>query len=306
LCFAAVVVTHYPDRAVITNLRLIAGACPRLFVIDNTPLSDSPAFPALGRARVVKLGENIGLAAALNLGIRLAAQEGYENIFLLDQDSRLPETFFTSMLHFKDLIDEKTAICALYVPNFYDRNSKTFARFPVLTRASCRIKTCGELRDRPTREALIAITSGTLVAYSKYVRIGQLREDYFIGFVDAEYCLRVWKHGFRVALNCRVTIDHAIGNRVVRGFLGLPLRPNFQAPLRRYYTARNGIRTSLDYFAAFPLYLPFIVAGLFLEFLSILLYESGKARKVQALLAGLLHGLLGRMGKCPLSSLQSI
>ena len=295
--------TYYPDRAAITNLKLIAEACPRLFVIDNTPRYDSPAFPALERATVVELGENIGLAAALNLGIRLSGREGYENIFLLDQDSRLPETFFSSMLHFKRNIDEKTAICALYVPNFYDRNSKTLARFPLLTRASFRIKTCDGLRDGLSKEALIAITSGTLIAYSKYIRIGQFREDYFINFVDAEYCLRAWTRGFRVALNCRVTINHAVGNRVVRGFLGLPLKPNFQPPPRRYYTARNGIRTSLDYFAAFPLYLPFIMAGLFLEFLSILLYERGKARKVYALLAGLLHGLLGRMGKCPLSSL---
>jgi rhamnosyltransferase len=301
LSFATVVVTYQPDTEAITNLQLIAESCPKLFVIDNTPRRDTTSFPTLEGATVVKLGENIGLAAALNRGIRLAGLEGYEDIFLLDQDSRLPESFFMKMLCFKSVSDKKTATGALYVPNFYDRNTKTFARFPLLTRASLRRRTCSELRDRPLRGALIAITSGTLIAYSKYLQIGQLREDYFIESVDNEYCLRVWKRGFRVALNCRVTIDHAIGKRVVRRFLGLKLRPNFHAPLRRYYMARNGIRTSLDYFAAFPLYLPFIIAGLFLEVLSILLYERSKTRKICALLVGLLHGLIGPMGKCPFS-----
>jgi rhamnosyltransferase len=298
--FAAVVVTHYPDRADISNLEHIARACPRLFVIDNTPQKDARAFTGLAGATVVKLGKNVGIAAALNLGTRLAGQEGYENIFLVDQDSRLPETFFAEMLRFKSRIDRKTATCALYVPNWRDRNTQTFGKFTLLTRGTCRIRTCAKLQGMPPRGALTAITSGTLIAHSKYKRIGPFREDYFIGFVDVEYCLRVWKLGFRVALNCRVTIDHAIGNRIVRRFLALPIKPTFQPPRRKYYSARNGIRTSLDYFSAFPLYLPFIVATLFLELLSVLLYEKSKTRKVEALLTGLFHGLIGRMGKCPL------
>ncbi len=297
--FAAVVVTYYPDRADISNLDPIVRACPRLFVIDNTPQKDAPAFPDLAGMTVVKLGENVGIAAALNLGIRLAGREGTENIFLFDQDSRLPDTFFTEMLWFKSVIDGKTPICALYVPNWRGRNTGTFARFTLLTRGSCRIRTCAKLQDVPLRGALTAITSGTLIAHSKYMQMGPFREDYFIGFVDIEYCLRAWKLGFRVALNCRVTIDHAIGNSIVKRFLALPIKPTFQPPQRKYYSARNGIRTSLDYFSVFPLYLPFIVAGLFLELLSVLLYENSKTRKVEAMLTGFFHGLIGRMGERP-------
>ena len=298
--FAAVVVTYRPDGEVLENFQSVIESGGRLIVIDNTPLPDIPEFRELPGTTVVTLGRNIGLAAALNLGIRRAGGDGYENIFLFDQDSRPPRDFFSNMLHFKIDVDARADDCALYASNFYDRNSRTYARFPLFTRGTFRRRRCVRLRSGLLQETVMAITSGTLIAYSRYLKTGPFREDYFIDGIDTEYCLRIGKLGFRSALNCRATIDHALGNRVIRRFLGLTLRPSFHDASRRYYEARNGIRTALDYFADFPLYLPLFLAGLVQESLSIFLYEPDKARKIRALLAGLLHGLIGRMGECRL------
>lgn len=297
--FAVVVVTYYPDGDVLENLRGIAESGGRLIVIDNTPLPDMPAFQILPGTMVLKPGRNIGLAAALNLGIGRAGEEGYQNIFLFDQDSRPPRDFFSNMLLFKDDVDGQTDDCALYASNFYDRNTRAYGRFPLFTRWTFRRRTCAGFRGGLLRETVMAITSGTLIAYSKYLQTGPFREDYFIDGVDTEYCLRIRTLGFRAALNCRATIDHAPGNRSIRRFLGLTLRPSFHAAPRRYYEARNGIRTALDYFSDFPLYLPLLMAGLAQEFLAILLYEREKAPKLRAMIMGLFHGLISRLGECP-------
>jgi rhamnosyltransferase len=302
--FAVVVVTFHPDADALANLRVIAGSGARLFVIDNTPLPEVPEFEDLPGTTVVRPGENIGLAAALNLGIRQAGEEGFEDIFLFDQDSRPLGDFFSNMLTFRRSSGREPGGAVLCVSDFYDRNTRTYARFPLFTRWTFRRRTCAKLRAEPARETVMAITAGSLLSYSGFVRTGPFREDYFIDGIDTEYCLRLGKLGFRTALNCRAAIDQALGNRMIRKFFGLTMRPSFHAAIRRYYESRNGLRTALKYLVDFPLYLPLFMAGIAQESLSILLYEPGKARKLGAQLAGLVHGLAGRGGRCPLSWLR--
>jgi len=300
--FAAVVVTHFPDAACIESLKRISTQCDRLLVIDNTPDDTIADFPQFENVTICKLRHNVGLARALNQGIQSAGQEGYENIFLLDQDSHPPDNFFKKMLVFKSEIDSVVTNCALYAPNFYDRNSKTFAKFPLITRFTLKHATCVELQSKPSSTVTIAITSGTLITYSIYKKIGPLRDDYFIDFLDNEYCLRVNKLGYRIAVNCDVILDHSIGCRSLNKFLGITIKPNFHSALRRYYIARNGVRTALDYAYDYPSYLPLIIARMSHELLSILLYENNKYKKIKGIFCGIYDCLIGRMGKCQVRS----
>jgi rhamnosyltransferase len=159
-----------------------------------------------------------------------------------------------------------------------------------------RHRTCDNLESESPEDALIAITSGTLIDYEIYRQIGPFRDDYFIDFIDNEYCLRVYRRGFRIAVNCDVTIDHAIGQRENRRFLSLSIKPNHHHPVRRYYIARNGVRTALEYFKPYPSYAVLILARFVHEILSILLYESKIAKKLIFFSIGVRDGIAGRMG----------
>lgn len=303
--FAVVVVTYFPNNASIQSLNRISRLCHKLIIIDNTPADTITDFPKLQNITVYKFRENVGLATALNKGTQLAGQQGYKNIFLLDQDSRLPHHFFKNMLIFKSKIDSLVCNCKLYAPNFYDRNSKTFAKFPIITRFTVKHTTCGKIQSGPCNYATIAITSGTLITYSGYKEIGPFRDDYFIDFIDNEYCLRAKKFGFSVAVNCDVVLNHSIGKRSVHHFLGMTIKPNHHPPVRRYYISRNGIRTAIDYIFSYPSYIPLITARMIHELISILLYEDSKYKKIKALIYGIYHGLIGKMGKCKIGSLIS-
>jgi rhamnosyltransferase len=81
------------------------------------------------------------------------------------------------------------------------------------------------------------------------------------------------------------------------------LKPNFHSPLRRYYIARNGVRTALDYGGLWPVYVGLIFFRLSHELLSALLFEDRKMQKLKAMGHGVVHGLVGRMGPCPLTVL---
>jgi len=245
------------------------------------------------------------LASALNQGMASAKKEGWEDVFLFDQDSRPTDHFFSQMLAFKSDVDGFFDDTAFYVPNFYDRNCHTFAKFPLLTRFTVNHATCENIRSIKESQALISITSGMLITCSRYRQIGPFRVDYFIDFIDNEYCLRASVKGLKVAVNCNALIDHAIGKRSAHRFCGVAVKPNWHPPVRRYYIARNGVRTAIDFSDRFPSYIPLITARMIHEILSILLYENKKIKKVKALVWGFYHGFIGKMGECNIGSILS-
>jgi rhamnosyltransferase len=300
---ASVIVTYFPDRSSLDNIELVADFCTKVVVIDNTPGNISVHFPTHNNVILHRFGENRGLATALNKGIQIAAAEGVESIFLFDQDSRPPYGFFHKMLTFKERIESENDYCILYVPNFFDVNSKTYAKFPVLNGIFFKHLTCKNFTSGICHHPTVAITSGSLLNYSSFNKIGPFRDDYFIDFIDNEYCLRVYKRGFRIAINCGLVMDHAIGKRFRNRFLGIPINSNNHPALRRYYMARNGLRTALDYLSFCPSFLPLILARLGSEMLSVLFYETDKYRKVRAIFYGVCHGLTGRLGKCMVTAL---
>lgn len=296
---AAIIVTYFPDQDALGNLERLCDLCDTVIVIDNTPRPEMERFPPRSNLTVWNCAANMGLAAGLNTGMGLAAKQGIENIFLFDQDSRPSGQYFETMMRFKSKADNTSPRYAFYVPNFYDRNSKTFATFPLMGRFSLRHVTCRDMPAMADNSALIAITSGMLITLSVYNRIGPFREDYFIDFVDNEYCLRAGLLGYSIAVNCDLILDHAVGRRSVKRLLGLTIKPNHHAPVRRYYIFRNGIRTTLDYFRSYPLYAVLMTARLSHEVLSIFLYEKNKCSKIKAMTFGIHHAFTGRMGRCP-------
>jgi rhamnosyltransferase len=294
---AAVVVTFNPDGDIIDNLELMASAVNCLIVVDNTPDENRLFFSSMNIVYLQENG-NVGLSKALNDGVNYAGKLGFHNIFLLDQDSIATLQFFKNMLTFKNKIDLQISNCAFYVPNFYDRNSQSWARYPLLTSFSIQHKRCDSISPFYQNRALIAITSGTLMTYDRFMQIGPFREDYFIDFIDNEYCLRAAKKHLSVAVNCKATINHSIGKRQRKQILWFEIKPNNHTAVRRYYIARNGIRTAMIYFSEFKLYLLLILLRLGHEILSILLSEKSKTIKLKALLVGLADGFIGKMGPC--------
>jgi rhamnosyltransferase len=296
--FACVIVTYFPDQDAIQNLLRISRLSDLLVIFDNTPLPPDPRFPVNSRVIIKSESKNIGLAAALNHGIEIAGRKGFENIFLFDQDSKVTGAYFDSMLAFKERIDRQTNRCALYVPDFFDRNSKTHAKFPQINKYSFRHHHHKNTHGILLAKGIIAITSGTLLNYSTYLSVGPLPEDYFIDFIDNAYCLRIASKDYLVAVNFDIVLNHSIGARTTHKIFGLTFKPNHHPPVRRYYIARNGIRTARLFCFEFPSFVLLLALRLAHETLSIIFFENSKHQKIRAMLFGSLDALRGRMGAC--------
>src|SRR5437899_6474807 len=92
-----VLVAYHPQEPVLRGvLDSIAHQATRIIVVDNTEGAGPPLDVA--PAQYLRLGQNMGVAAAQNKGISLALSQGADYVWLSDQDTIYPSDFASRML----------------------------------------------------------------------------------------------------------------------------------------------------------------------------------------------------------------
>jgi GT2 family glycosyltransferase len=85
------VVTWQPDDAVIARLSLLLGQVDRLLIIDNGSTTPAAAriaeWATANGARYIRHDRNLGLSRPFNDGARLALEEGWAWLCIVDQDT---------------------------------------------------------------------------------------------------------------------------------------------------------------------------------------------------------------------------
>ncbi len=282
--YAALVVTYYPDKDVFENIFNIQNQIENLVVIDNSNIPTS--LPKELKGNILRNYNSGGLAGGINKGIKYLLKKfpDIEGIFIFDQDTNIPENYINFMINFKKSVNDPKVL--IYAPNFYDINSKTFASFIKFGKYSLKKYNCSKGKIIfPT----LVITSGILLDVKAIEKVGYFNENYLIDQIDNEYCIRLWKSGFKVAVNCDITIYHSIGNRESKKFLFLNIKPNNHNSFRRFLIIRNSLLTTKKYF-----YSPVLIWELSIvshEFLSVILFEKEKKKKLKAMFKGLYKGL---------------
>lgn len=293
------VVTFDPSPDFFQNLNTLLEQFAVVFLIDNDSNRETrlrleqEALQNSSRLQVLFNDKNKGIAAALNQGFRWAIERGYDHIIAFDQDS-LPASTMTSELLAIYRTHPARERIAILAPQIQD--SVTGGRITYLRkrgRFSMRRVSCqADLLD----DVSLVITSGSLNNLAAYQQLGGFREDFFIDYVDTEYCLRAQASGYRIAVACNAILHHRLGDQQKKQIGSLTLRPTFHSPLRWYYIHRNRVAMYGLYALKFPYWAVYdlMVGGY--AFLKMLLYEDRKLRKVLAVMMGIFDGLFRRMG----------
>jgi rhamnosyltransferase len=157
---------------------------------------------------------------------------------------------------------------------------------------------------RPAREPWAAweevesvITSGSLIPLAVHAAVGPFRDDFFIDYVDSEYCFRARAQGYRVIRTAKPLMSHTIGAPTRHTVLGLCKWTTNHSADRRYYIARNDTVMLREY-GGYP-FGSWALKSLGRRLRTckrIVLYEQFKARKIAAVSAGWWDGVRGHMG----------
>lgn len=243
----AIIVAYFPDETGLAELlTALAKQVARIHVIDNTPSLDA-RVPAvldglnLSNVALHRLGDNYGIAKALNVGIGLAQTSGATHVLLSDQDSLPAVDMVQGLLRTEQTLTARGVRVGAVAPTFTDRN--TGITFPFQAKVEGRLF-YGHVRPNPSRpviEALTLITSGMLVPVEAFDEVGDMREDLFIDHVDIEWSHRARARGWRLFGTSDATMFHRMGDDYLRVWYFGWRRESAYSPLRMYYRIRNFI-----------------------------------------------------------------
>lgn len=254
-----VVVDNGSDPGDLANLRTLSRECGFQLIEHQT---------------------NLGIAEALNAGVRWARNQGYSWVLLLDQDSRMREGFLDAMFKTWECHPQRDRIASIH-PHYV--HPELGAR-PLAPR----------VRDG---SYLWCMTSGTLMPTWTFDEIGYFASDFFIDWVDIEYCFRIRKAGYLLAEASEAVLLHDPGQSAPAYFLGKKFWPSHHSAARRYYMSRNRIVVFRKYFVRLPLWTLKAMYAALRDTAKCFLGERDRGRKLRNFLLGTWDGLTGRMGQ---------
>lgn len=175
---AGMVTLYNPEADVAEHVATYAEGLGRLYVVDNSPVPNTELVKALEawpQVRYVPMDGNQGISRAANRVLELAAADGYDWLLTMDQDSQFMPGGFADF--------------AAHLPEAQARYPHMYAY--CATNTSDIIREVTEMFSTPET----GITSGMIVDVSKARQVGGFDEDYFIDYVDHEYCYRCVRGG---------------------------------------------------------------------------------------------------------------
>lgn len=275
----AVIVTYNSGPGLAVNVRTIAAQVDQVILVDNGSNEAgarhiADAVAVVPTAQILLLGNNFGIAAALNAGIASACNQGFAWVITLDQDST-PEADMVQRL-LATLMESGEQRVAIVGPTLLDAQAHTqLQKSPSHPDA-----------ENNAAQPVTLMTSGCLTSVLCWKEVGGFRDDLFIDYVDHEYCLRCTNHGWQL-LQSSAVLNHKLGAMRTHYLFGrIAFNATHHSVLRRYYMTRNRMILWVTYGTCHPKWVAFDVRLFFLELIKIILVEKEKFRKIAAIVLG--------------------
>jgi rhamnosyltransferase len=284
----AVVTSYYPNEGFTDRLFRISKQVDKIVVIDNN--SDAPVLALLEEvSRDLKIhtifnSDNLGVATALNQGIRWAKINDYSWVLLLDQDTVISDNLVEVLCGCYQKMTNKEQI-GIIGPGYFDLESRKYFTHPIH----------GDTYIY--NEVKSVITSGSLMSTDIFEIIGPFRDDLFIDFIDIEYCLRARARGFKIIKVHTHLMQHSIGSVSMHRLPWKITGTSNHSPLRRYYMMRNNILIVKEYFLIYPGWAITSLFGRVKSTLLMIFFEKQRIQKLKYSALGVIDGISGKVNR---------
>jgi len=199
---------NYPDAAkCLESLRDLEYSDFHVIVLDNGSTDDSlsrieETFPDI---EVMKLGANFGFAKGNNVGIRSALQRGAEYIWLLNTDTVVIPGSLTAMVELAEK-DEKIGAVGSAIYSMLEREKLRAwggGYIDFLFGRALQFETF------VNNERIEFLTGASLLLRREALEsVGLLDENFFMYWEDADYCYRLRRAGWKLAVAADSKVWH--------------------------------------------------------------------------------------------------
>jgi rhamnosyltransferase len=219
-------------------------------------------------------------------------REGYSHVLLLDQDSALPTNMVELLLAGETALLRQGKQVAAVGPQFIDEKSGRPS--PAIRHRYFGIqKLYLDPNSGVPVETDHMIASGSVIRTSVLERVGLMRDDLFIDWVDIEWGMRARSMGYNSYYIPSAVMKHSVGDSVVTIF-GRDV--HLHNDIRNYYMLRNAIylfrfksmgwRWKINFAPRIPCYLALYP-----------ILSNSKLKNFKIILRAVRDGIFGRLGR---------
>ncbi|HXP82289.1 MAG TPA: glycosyltransferase [Verrucomicrobiae bacterium] len=246
------------------------------------------------QVKVLDLPANIGAGGGYAAGLAYAAiEKKHDWVWLLDHDSIPMDDGLETLLQGLAKFEGSTESIGMLAPIAI--HPGTHLAYPGMLWQRGWVRPRSGLSGQSLCFVDAVISSGSLVRREVVDKVGLPRADFFIDFVDFEYCLRIRRHSYKIAMVRDSHLDHAIGKPRTISILGYSKAWGGHAPWREYYMSRNETFTIWTYYPDWKSKLS-IFRRLLRHGTAILAFGEQKRACLRMMLVGFLDGRDGRLG----------
>jgi len=217
---AGVVVIYNPGQNVIENIISYINQINYLFIIDNSENPNQTLTEFSNSNHMVKYifnNANLGVAESLNIAAKKAIEAKYSFLLTMDQDSMAPPDLVLSQLK----IFQNSANIGIVSPLHSNRFGTHI---------------------KPSKESsnvMSVMTSGNLLNLDAYQKVGGFCDDFFIDYVDIEFCFKLNYNKYKIVRLSNIILEHNEADITKKKIFSKKIYPTNNAPFRMYYKTRN-------------------------------------------------------------------
>jgi rhamnosyltransferase len=181
--------------------------------------------------------KNLGIASALNTGIKYCFDIGFENVLLLDHDTLIEKSSIDALTSYLDKQRDLGQNIGVVGPVYH--NSETGRRVIGAKNKKWNLAKINLEKQKDPIDVDFIITSGSLLSRQSWDLVGKMDESLFIDLVDLDWCLRARSKNLVNVIVPGASIQHSIGNGRIKFWRWNLVR---HSPERNYYYVRNAMR----------------------------------------------------------------
>lgn len=221
-------VLYNPSEVMIKNIFHNAKGEDKLVLIDNSNISNKELISEANHSHIefkyIPNHRNVGLAKAINAGMKIICSCGMDWCFIVDQDSVIVNDML--IVYKKYIAKHVTEKIGILGPQFnYDNK---------------RIKHS----DIEVKRRWIML-SGNLLNIPAFIDVGGFNEGFFIDGLDVDYDFRLIERGYSIVQCFSAVIKHCPGQRKKISLGMFDFYYGIAEPFRYYHQARAGIYNGL-------------------------------------------------------------
>lgn len=292
---AAIVATHNRRRDLEICLdALIHQTVPldAIYIIDNGSTDDTPAMVAARndrRIRYHRLSENTGSAGGFRAGMELAYADGFDWLWITDNDSIPSEDCLERLLSASEMRPDVLALAPVKICTtdgrvlncdcIWDQESKTI-----------RTPTKDDYQTSPLIEVDWVPNTGLFVNRRVIATVGHLRDDLFAFGEDVEYCRRIRRQSKLLLVT---------DSKVSHPEMGTGWPVPITSLKKLYFLRRNAVYLSLRGLQHPKMNMAEIAWQWLRTSFNIVRKQDHAWRRLMVVILATYHGIVGHLGKAP-------